>query len=259
LFLDNSKIYQHFFNNYGYKDYNINFNIDIENSLEEKYNVDINTSVYLENDYDESLLNYKYNGKDKITYLNKKGSKLGSVSIYYDDELISTVDVKLNKDIKYETKAYTLPIFIIIIVIIILTFIILKKILKKKKKYKIKTNIKYNKVSVVMKENKENIKNFIKEENSDEKKLKILKSTIDINLFFDTLKYMDNIDKEQLEKNLIDRCFENINFKDIEELKELYTKLKLYKDKMNEKTIKYYNKLFKYCVEEYIGENKKIN
>ena len=220
---------------------------------------------YLENDYDESLLNYKYNGKDKITYLNKKGSKLGSVSIYYDDELISTVDIKLNKDIEYETKVYTLPIFVIIIVIIILTFIVLKKILKKKKKYnKSKSKTNYVKVKTVSKEQvkkdvSKEIENFIKEENSDEKKLKILKSTIDINLFFDTLKYMDNIDKEQLEKDSIDRCFENINFKDIEELKDLYTKLKLYKDKMNEKTIKYYNKLFKYCVEEYIGENKKIN
>lgn len=258
LLTDNSKIYEHFFNNYGYKEYKTSFDIPIENSKQEKYNVDINTNLYLSNDYDESLITYEYKGKNKITYLNKKGSKLGSISIYYDNELISSLDVKLLDDIEYEAKAYTIPIFLIIVgvvIFVLLTLFIVKKYLKKKKRQN-NTKVKYNKVKVVKKKVKqekiENIEKFIKEENSYEKKKEILKNTIDVNLFFDTLKSVSNVDKEKLEKDLIDRCFQSINFENIEDLKDLYTKLKLYKNEMSKKTIGYYNKLFKYCIENHV-------
>ncbi|MBQ2946564.1 MAG: D-alanyl-D-alanine carboxypeptidase [Bacilli bacterium] len=252
LLTDNSKIYEYFFNNYGYKKFKTSFNIKIENSKQEKYTVHINTNLYLKNDYDESLINYKYKGKDKITYLNKKGSKLGSVSIYYDNELISNIDVKLLEDIEYETKAYTIPIVGVVIFILLLLFVIKKRLKKKKIK------IKYNKVKIVKKKIKEekieNVEKFIKEENSYQKKIEILKNTIDINLFFDILKSVSNVDKQILEKDLIDRCFQNINFENIEDLKDLYTRLKLYKNEMSKKTINYYNKLFKYCIENYIDK-----
>ena len=264
LLSDNSKIYEYFFNNYSYKEYKFNFDIDIENGIEEKYNVDINTLVYLENDYDKSLLTYKYEGIDKITFLNTKGSKLGKVSIYYDNELINIIDIKLNKTIEYENKAYFWPVIVIIIsatIIMFLLIISMRKLLKKKKIKKIN----HKKIKVLQKEqiqsftNKDinnivniDVQNFIKEENSKEKKLNILKNTIDINLFFDTLKTIDNVDKISLEHDFIDRCFQNIDFKNIEELKDLYTKFKLYKEKMCKETIKYYNTLFKYCIEKYI-------
>lgn len=255
LLTDNFNIYKHFFNNYGYKTYKTSFNIPIENSKQENYTVDINTNLYLNNDYDESLITYEYKGKNKITYLNKKGSNLGSVSIYYDNELISSIDVKLLEDVEYETKAYTIPIFFIIAGVAILIFFIIKKRLKNNKKEN-KSKVKYNKVNVVKKKIKqekiENVEKFIKEENGYEKKIEILKNTIDINLFFDTIKNINNIDKEKLEKDLIDRCFQSINFENIEDLKALYTKLKLYKNEMSKKTINYYNKLFKYCIENHI-------
>lgn len=256
LLSDNSKIYEYFFNNYGNHEYKINFNIDIENSKEEKYNIDINTLVYLENNYDKSLLTYKYDGIDKITFLNKKGSKLGKVSIYYDNELIKTVDIKLNKNIEYKTEVYFWPIVLIIIINVVFV-ICIKRMLKKKKIKKINTK----KVKVLQKEQRaekndnqlnEEIQNFIQEQNSVDKKINILKRTIDINLFFDTLKSVDNVDKISMERDFIDRCFQNIDFQNIEDLKDLYTELKLYKNQMNNETIKYYNTLFKYCIEEYI-------
>lgn len=255
LLLDNKKIYNYFFDNYGYKDYNINFNIDIENGEKLKeYNIDIKTKLYLENSYDKSLLNYKYEGTNTITFLNKKGSKLGKVSIYYDKELIDEVDVMLNKKIEYQSKVYIWPIILVIIIIVIILFVIIKNIIKVMKKKKAKT-IKPIKVQKIEKKeiNKE-VKKFVEEEKSKEKKLDILKNTINITLFFDTLKEFNNIDKESLERNFIDRCFENIDFKNIEELKYLYTKLKLHKKEMSDKTIKYYNKLFKYCIEEYVDK-----
>ena len=261
LLLDNSGIYNYFFSNYGYKEYNINFDIEIEDSEEKLYNVEINTSLYLENNYDENLLSYKYVGIDKITFLNKKGSKLGKIAIYYDNELIKEINIKLNKDIKYNTKAYNGIIFFIIIILILLTIfsIFITKKLKNKRLNNKKENIvKVEKIikKEVKKEkqiNKE-VEDFIKEENSYENKLHILKTTTNINSFFNTLKSIDNIDKDSLEHDLIDRCFQKINFKSIDDLKDLYTKLKLYKNEMSSKTVKYYNKLFKYCIEKYVDK-----
>ena len=261
LLLDNSTIYSYFFNNYGYKDYNINFDIVIENSEEEIYNVNINTDVYLENNYDETLLSYQYDGVNKITFLNKKGSKLGKISIYYDNELVKEIDVKLNKEIKYETKVYlgigTITVVILVLLVLISFIIFRKKInikkikIKKKKSEKVK-NIKKETSNKVNTE----VQKFIKEETSEDKKLKILKTTINISLFFDTLKHSSYTikDKQKFEHDLIDRCFENINFKDIEELRDLYTKLKLYKKDMDSSTIRYFNKLFKYCIDKYIDK-----
>lgn len=254
LLLDNSTIYNYFFSNYSYKDYNINFDIDIENAKKnKKYNVDINTKVYLQNDYNKNLLTYKYDGLDKITFLNKKGSKLGKVYIYYDNKLVKEINIKLKNEIEYKTSAYY-GIFLMILILLIIFSIFIKKCFKNKriKLPKIEKQIKEQKKESSEKINNE-VKKFIEEENSDDKKLNILNTTTNINLFFDTLKNIHkNIDKESLEHNLIDRCFENIDFKNIEDLKDLYTKLKLYKKDMCTKTIKYYNMLFKYCIEKYI-------
>lgn len=260
ILIDTVKIYEHFFNNYGYKNYRTSFEIDIINGEEEKYNVDINTNVYLENNYNENLLTSKYEGVDKITYLNKKSSKLGKLFIYYDDELVDSMDIKLNKEIKYKTKAYTTPFIIITIVILlmlILFFLVIKKKIKRKKK-NVKSKVKCVKVKTinrkVKQEKTEDIKEFIKKESCYEKKMETLNNSIDVNLFFETLKNINTGDKEKLEKNFIDRCFQNIDFENIDQLKDLYTKLKLYKKEMSYKTIQYYNRLFKYCIEEYIDK-----
>lgn len=256
LLYDNSKIYEYFFNNYGYKDYDINFDIEIEDSKEEKYNIDINASVYLQNDYDETLLSYKYEGKNKINFLIKKGDKLGTINIYYDKELVNQIDVRLNKNIKYETKAYSKVFIFIAIIIALIIFFILKKKLKKikRKKKTINKKVQQQKTMKVINDIKPKVEKFIEEENSVSKKLKILKTTTNVNVFFNTLKDVNYTlkDKVKFEHDFIDRCFQNINFQSIDDLQDLYTKLKLYKKEMNPETVKYYNKLFKYCIDQYI-------
>lgn len=250
LLNDTNILYNYMFNNYGYKDYNINFNLDIENGKEKNYNVNLDTKVYLENNYDKDLITYKYKGKNKINFLINKGDKLGTVQIFYDKKLVKTINIRLNENIKYKPKAY-IKLSSLIVVIIIFTFIIFKLRIKIKKKPVVK-----HKNNKVKQQIKPKVEKFIKEENSLTKKLKILKNTIDVNLFFDTLKSVNYTkqDKEKFEHDFIDRCFQSINFDNLEELQDLYTKLKLYKNEMNNTTIKYYNKLFKYCIEEYIDK-----
>lgn len=242
LLLDNIKIYDYFFNNYSYIKYKINFDIDIENGKNKKYNVNINTKLYLQNDYDKSLITYKYEGKDKITKEDKNNSKIGKIYIYYDNELLKELDVKIDKNIEYKKRT------LIWIIIIIVLLIVVPKLYNIYKRHKKKIKIKNN---------QDKVKEFINKENSREKKLEILESTTDINLFFDTINNVDNVDKKQLEKDLIDRCFEEIDFTKEENLKDLYIKLNLYKNEMSDETKKYSSKLFKYCLENYINKSKK--
>ena len=102
-------------------------------------------------------------------------------------------------------------------------------------------------------ETEEIIKRFMEEKDSRENKIDTLENTTDINLFFDTIKTLDDVDNVTLEKGLIDRCFEEIDFTKKENLDYLYTKLKLYKNDFKEETLKYIAKLFKYCVDNYIN------
>lgn len=124
---DHVNVYNYYFNNYGYHNYNVNFDINIKNGKEEFYNVNIDKNLYLENNYNKGLLTYKYEGVKEITKDIKKGDKLGIVSIYYDNELLESTTVYLDKEIEY--KNY---IWIIIPITILLFFLIL--ISRKKKK-----------------------------------------------------------------------------------------------------------------------------
>ena len=122
---DHINIYNYYYNNYNYHEYNVNFDIKIKNGKEEFYNVNIDKSYYLENNYNKDLLIYKYEGIEEINKKIKKGDKLGVVSIYYDKELLDSVDIILDREIEYK-KYYW--------VLIPVGFVILVPILLRKKK-----------------------------------------------------------------------------------------------------------------------------
>ena len=124
---DHINIYNYYFNNYGYHNYNINFDIKIKNSKEEFYNVNIDTKYYLKNDYDKKLLNYKYEGIEEINRKIKKGDKLGIVSVYYDKELLEQKEIYLNKEIKYKN-------YLILVITGLLVLLLLVLLIKNKKR-----------------------------------------------------------------------------------------------------------------------------
>ena len=118
---DHINIYDYYYNNYSYHDYNVNFDIRIKNGKEEFYNVNIDKSYYLENKYNKDLLTYKYEGIEEINKKIKKGDKIGIVSIYYDNELLDSVDIVLDKEIGYNTYYWLLISVIFVIFIIFLS------------------------------------------------------------------------------------------------------------------------------------------
>lgn len=118
---DHINIYNYYYNNYAYHDYNVNFDIRIKNGKEEFYNVNIYKSYYLENNINKDLLTYKYNGIEEINKKIKKSDILGKVYIYYDNELLDSIDITLDKEIEYKKYYWLLiPIIFVIFVVILL-------------------------------------------------------------------------------------------------------------------------------------------
>lgn len=88
--------------------------------------------------YNKDKLKIKYNGKEVINYNIKKGTKLGEVFIYYDDELLDKFDYTLKEQLHFSiinfmeiNINYVIFIGIIFLISII---IILKKLFKKRSK-----------------------------------------------------------------------------------------------------------------------------
>ena len=131
---DSLTIYDYYKDNYSYqkvlsKETEIK-RLPIEKSKEKEYIIYGNDDIemYLKNNAD---ITYEFDGVEKVKYNTKKGARLGKINIYNGNNLLTSLDVHLDKNIKYN------PSIIIIIVIIILLYMfwkIVKKLLKRMRK-----------------------------------------------------------------------------------------------------------------------------
>lgn len=128
---DTLEVYNYYNNNYSRKtiidDNQVIISIPIDLSKEKNYKITGSKSItkYMEND---SVITYKYDGVTKIKYNTKKGTKLGTVSIYNNDNYLTKQDVYLEESINFYPVKSMIISFIIFIIIIIF---IKKKVTKK--------------------------------------------------------------------------------------------------------------------------------
>ncbi|MCI8777863.1 MAG: D-alanyl-D-alanine carboxypeptidase [Bacilli bacterium] len=143
--LDAIKIYSYFDENYSYKTL-INANdyittIKINYSKEKKYEINspISITKFLDNSFDTSKIEYKYNGVNAISYNNVIGEKLGTVDIIYNNQLMDTIDIYLNSKINFSLISFLMQtklIYPIIITILFISLLIIKKTFKKRRRVK---------------------------------------------------------------------------------------------------------------------------
>ena len=130
---DTLSIYDYYSNNYSYQNIinekTIIANIPIKLSKEKNYEVTGHEKIskYLKND---SKITYEYDGLDEIEFNTKKGTAIGTVKIFADDNLLTTSEVFLEKDISY----YPIINYILIFVGIIVLLLIFKKKKRRKKR-----------------------------------------------------------------------------------------------------------------------------
>ena len=128
--IDAINIYDYYSKNYSYKkilEYNQPITTIKINKKE--YTIYSNKDIYkfLNNDIDSSKLTYTYEGLTDLNYKNKKDEKIGTLTIKYDNEILATENVYLDKNIKNYNYIY--------IIIPILLLIPLYTIILKRKKY----------------------------------------------------------------------------------------------------------------------------
>lgn len=92
---------------------------------------------YIEKPYDESKLKVLYEGEQVISSSTKKGTKVGTFKIYYNDELIEELPATTSEDLHFSIFAYiksNIIYYLGLIVILVLTSITLKSKPKKRRK-----------------------------------------------------------------------------------------------------------------------------
>ncbi len=132
---DAKVIYDYFIENYGNQkivDKQKSFKkIKVKYSDQESLNLYPTKSItkYLENDYDKKNVKLVYDGKEEITPFDKKGSKIGTLKIYYQDKLIDTQNIILNENLHFNTFNFIKENILIVagILIVIIFVIVLKK------------------------------------------------------------------------------------------------------------------------------------
>lgn len=92
--------------------------------------------VFLPDDYDEKLVSFKYNGLNELSYKNSIDEKLGTVDVYYDDVLLTTVDVFLLSEINanYFKIIWAYKWYIILVIVVLYIIFSINKKSKKRKK-----------------------------------------------------------------------------------------------------------------------------
>ncbi len=141
---DAKTIYEYFIDNYDYQ--KVVAVSDSILSLETKYAkenqvhfyLDNDLKVYLPNDFNKNDLKFDYSGIKLITPFMEKGTKLGTLDIYYKDEKIKSVEITLKDKLEISfikiIEEYRLVLIGLILLVFILVF--MKKCKRKKKKRK---------------------------------------------------------------------------------------------------------------------------
>lgn len=131
---DTYNIYNYYFNNYKYQTIfdkgEVLIKIKAKNSWNDYVNfyADDKIRYYLQNDYDTSKIKLEYEGLDEIDQSIKKNTKLGTLSIYYDNEKIIEKDIILNNEYHFSLIKYLIGKKAFYILIFLLIFIFIKKI-----------------------------------------------------------------------------------------------------------------------------------
>lgn len=142
-FLDAKTIYEYFIDHYqnqlvieeGEKILTLPTRFAKENEI--TFYSDKTWVKYLPKEFTKEDLKIEYLGEEKINYNTLVGSQLGKVNIYYQDELLKTIEIVLNTELHFDLMKYLnvhkIEVISCSIIILIIILWIIRKIKKRKK------------------------------------------------------------------------------------------------------------------------------
>ncbi len=138
---DHMKEYKYFDENYSYKNI-VNKDTKIV-TLKTKYakekeiniNANVNIDKYLKNDFDKDKLIYEYNGLDEIVYNLKQGTKIGTVKIKYNGEVLDDFDLIYNSTLSFSLLSFLWinKLYVILACVLLFVFILFLRVQHVKK------------------------------------------------------------------------------------------------------------------------------
>lgn len=138
---DTTKIYDYFSDNYDYRNIvsedDVVVTLDTILSKEDKIDIvaGVSKEYYLKNDFNKKDIIYEYDGVKEISYFTKAGTKLGTVKVKYNNEVLSEFDLIYNQTLSFSLISFIVyyKVYVIIVLIIVLLFYCKKKRRKRKK------------------------------------------------------------------------------------------------------------------------------
>lgn len=139
---DAKTIYSYYFNTYGYKTLAkkgfIADSIKTKYVKEKKINIIVNEDIkyFTDKSFDENKVVLRFEGVKEITPKYKKGDKIGNLYVYYDNNLIKTIEMKMPTDVHItllgliQYNKYIIIAGLSYLFIIISTIVIVKRIKK---------------------------------------------------------------------------------------------------------------------------------
>lgn len=89
--------------------------------------------VYTEKPFEKDKVKIEYDGIKEVSYKTKKGTKIGTIKVYYKNELIDEVDAITSEDLHFSLFKF-IKNNIVIILGVVIVFLIIKPKKKKRKK-----------------------------------------------------------------------------------------------------------------------------
>lgn len=135
---DSVKIYNYFGDNYSYQNVvsknDIVVTLDTIYANEEKVSIKAGVEIekYLKNGFDKSNLKYEYNGLNEIDVDTKLGTKIGSVKVLYNNEVLDEFDLLFNETLTI--SVYGIIRKNIVLILVGVVFLIIFGLMGKKKR-----------------------------------------------------------------------------------------------------------------------------
>lgn len=141
--MDAKNLYDYYFENYGYvtvlKKGESIFkleNLKYTNTKELEWIADEDIQVYLEKGIDSSKIKKVFKEEKPLAYGMKKNTKLGVVSIQYEDEELAKKDIILKEDVSFQLLVFVQYHLLWILLLVIVLFFIYVRIHRNRRKSK---------------------------------------------------------------------------------------------------------------------------
>ena len=142
---DAKSMYDYAFDNYKnhvvFTVEDVLFEVDARYSELDKlpYKATFTQTYFHDNTFDLVNVRYVYDGLDVVTYKNEMDEKIGTLEVYYSDELLTTIDVVIQQEIdfsfmefiKYHAEYFIGGTILILLVLICIVLLVKRRIRRK--------------------------------------------------------------------------------------------------------------------------------